>query len=46
MENGRILMDGESAALTDDPRVLDAYLGRRGSGGHPHPAIEQYEANR
>ena len=41
MENGRILMDGESAALTDDPRVLDAYLGRRGSGGHPHPAIDQ-----
>jgi branched-chain amino acid transport system ATP-binding protein len=41
MENGRILMDGESAALTDDPRVLEAYLGRRGSGGHPHPAIDQ-----
>ncbi len=29
MENGRILMDGASAALADDPRVLDAYLGRR-----------------
>jgi branched-chain amino acid transport system ATP-binding protein len=28
MENGRILMHGESAALADDPRVLDAYLGR------------------
>jgi branched-chain amino acid transport system ATP-binding protein len=27
MENGRILMDGESEALAHDPRVLDAYLG-------------------
>jgi branched-chain amino acid transport system ATP-binding protein len=28
MENGRILMDGESEALAHDPRVLDAYLGQ------------------
>jgi branched-chain amino acid transport system ATP-binding protein len=28
MENGRILMQGQSAALANDPRVLDAYLGR------------------
>ena len=28
MENGRILMQGDSAMLADDPRVLDAYLGR------------------
>jgi len=28
MENGRILMQGPSAQLADDPRVLDAYLGR------------------
>jgi branched-chain amino acid transport system ATP-binding protein len=27
MENGRILMQGESGALANDPRVLDAYLG-------------------
>jgi len=30
MENGRVLFDGASAALANDPRVLDAYLGRRG----------------
>jgi branched-chain amino acid transport system ATP-binding protein len=30
MENGRILFHGSSAELADDPRVLDAYLGRRG----------------
>jgi branched-chain amino acid transport system ATP-binding protein len=30
MENGRVLFDGASAALASDPRVLDAYLGRRG----------------
>jgi branched-chain amino acid transport system ATP-binding protein len=28
MENGRILMHGSSRTLADDPRVLDAYLGR------------------
>jgi branched-chain amino acid transport system ATP-binding protein len=28
MENGRILMQGPSATLANDPRVLDAYLGR------------------
>jgi branched-chain amino acid transport system ATP-binding protein len=28
MENGRILMQGESAALANDRRVLDAYLGQ------------------
>jgi branched-chain amino acid transport system ATP-binding protein len=27
MENGRILMQGSSADLANDPRVLDAYLG-------------------
>jgi branched-chain amino acid transport system ATP-binding protein len=27
MENGRILMQGESGALANDRRVLDAYLG-------------------
>ncbi len=30
MENGRVLFDGPSAELATDPRVLDAYLGRRG----------------
>ena len=29
MENGRVLFDGPSADLAHDPRVLDAYLGRR-----------------
>jgi ABC-type branched-subunit amino acid transport system ATPase component len=28
MENGRILLHGDSATLAADPRVLDAYLGR------------------
>ena len=28
MENGRVLMSGQSMALANDPRVLDAYLGR------------------
>jgi branched-chain amino acid transport system ATP-binding protein len=28
MENGRILMQGPSGALANDPRVLDAYLGQ------------------
>ena len=30
MENGRVLMHGDSEVLADDPRVLDAYLGRHG----------------
>jgi branched-chain amino acid transport system ATP-binding protein len=30
MENGRVLFEGRSADLSQDPRVLDAYLGRRG----------------
>lgn len=30
MENGRVLMHGDSAKLANDPRVLDAYLGRHG----------------
>jgi branched-chain amino acid transport system ATP-binding protein len=29
MENGRILMHGDSQKLAADPRVLDAYLGRQ-----------------
>ncbi len=29
MENGRVLFDGPSGQLAHDPRVLDAYLGRR-----------------
>ena len=29
MENGRVLFEGRSADLARDPRVLDAYLGRR-----------------
>ncbi|MBK1661798.1 ABC transporter ATP-binding protein [Paracraurococcus ruber] len=29
MENGRMLFDGASRELANDPRVLDAYLGRR-----------------
>jgi branched-chain amino acid transport system ATP-binding protein len=29
MEQGRVLFDGESRALAQDERVLDAYLGRR-----------------
>ena len=31
MENGRVLMHGHSAQLANDPRVLDAYLGRHTS---------------
>lgn len=31
MENGRIILDGPSAQVAADPRVLDAYLGRRGA---------------
>ena len=31
MEGGRMLLDGPAAALKDDPRVRDAYL-----GGHAH----------
>jgi branched-chain amino acid transport system ATP-binding protein len=31
MENGRVLMHGDSKKLADDPRVLDAYLGRHGT---------------
>jgi branched-chain amino acid transport system ATP-binding protein len=30
MENGRVLFEGRSSDLSRDPRVLDAYLGRRG----------------
>jgi branched-chain amino acid transport system ATP-binding protein len=30
MEHGRVLMQGKSAQLANDPRVLDAYLGRHG----------------
>jgi branched-chain amino acid transport system ATP-binding protein len=33
MENGRILMHGDSAKLAGDPRILDAYLGRHGTAG-------------
>ena len=29
MENGRVLLEGPSAELANDERVLDAYLGRR-----------------
>lgn len=29
MENGLIVMEGDSKALANDPRVMDAYLGRR-----------------
>jgi len=29
MENGLIVMDGDSKSLANDPRVMDAYLGRR-----------------
>jgi branched-chain amino acid transport system ATP-binding protein len=31
MENGRVLMHGESQMLANDNRVLDAYLGRHGA---------------
>ena len=31
MENGRVLMHGASEKLANDPRVLDAYLGRHGT---------------
>jgi branched-chain amino acid transport system ATP-binding protein len=30
MENGRVLIEGPSDKLANDPRVLDAYLGRHG----------------
>lgn len=29
MENGRIIVAGPSEKLKDDPRVIEAYLGRR-----------------
>ena len=29
MENGRVILEGPSATVAADPRVLDAYLGRR-----------------
>ncbi|WP_235692021.1 ABC transporter ATP-binding protein [Elioraea tepida] len=29
MENGRVILEGASAQVAADPRVLDAYLGRR-----------------
>jgi branched-chain amino acid transport system ATP-binding protein len=32
MENGRILMHGESASLANDPRILDSYLGHHAIG--------------
>ena len=32
LEHGRVLIQGPSATLADDARVLDAYLGRRGHG--------------
>jgi branched-chain amino acid transport system ATP-binding protein len=31
MENGRILLHGESQQLANDPRVLDVHLGRHGT---------------
>jgi len=31
MENGRVILEGPSADVAADPRVLDAYLGRRGA---------------
>lgn len=31
MENGRVILEGASADVAADPRVLDAYLGRRGA---------------
>ena len=33
MENGRILMHGDSEQLAGDPRVLEAYLGRHATAG-------------
>jgi len=36
METGRVLIDGPSATLANDPRVMEAYLGRR-SPRAPHP---------
>lgn len=32
LEHGRIVQEGKAAALLDDPRIVGAYLGRRGSG--------------
>jgi branched-chain amino acid transport system ATP-binding protein len=29
MENGRVVIEGDSKELAKDPRVMDAYLGRR-----------------
>ncbi|WP_144183323.1 ABC transporter ATP-binding protein [Elioraea rosea] len=31
MENGRVILEGASTDVAVDPRVLDAYLGRRGA---------------
>jgi branched-chain amino acid transport system ATP-binding protein len=38
METGRVLMDGPSAALANDKRVMEAYLGRRGPRNPHSPA--------
>jgi branched-chain amino acid transport system ATP-binding protein len=35
MENGRITMDGPSSGLARDPRVMEAYLGKRVSSPPP-----------
>ncbi|MBM3567445.1 MAG: ABC transporter ATP-binding protein [Alphaproteobacteria bacterium] len=32
LETGRILADGDPSAVRDDPRVLDAYIGRSAAG--------------
>jgi branched-chain amino acid transport system ATP-binding protein len=36
MENGRVTMEGPSSGLARDPRVMEAYLGKRASA---RPAI-------
>lgn len=33
LDNGRMIITGEAAALANDPRIVEAYL-----GGHAHPA--------
>ena len=35
MENGRVTMEGPSSGLARDPRVMEAYLGKRASASPP-----------
>ena len=36
LDHGALLVEGEPEAITKDPRVVEAYLGRRWSADAPH----------